>query len=305
LAFGTACMLGLYFSDFPFSSFLPYGPSTIPENGAVLRAFEESSTRLERLRYESDGGLPAIDFLDALDQLRPAFSAMGIIFEVSTKEITSNIAKLREVHADSMVTTSVTNFDTNSMQRLILAGHPHPRFSQPDRQMSGEDAELFDHGMQNGSDVARSAAEAAPTPMFPWEKGHRWPWDQKRSRRLANGSLSKVTYPPMEGFEAGRWLGFGLHFMELCYECLGKGKSPGVCASHAYESALKPHQNVAMRAIARSFLRIVPMSQAHILQASGLDESSFTSMMTRWATAVHRHRRTIEDFYSYWPPHTA
>ena len=28
------------------------------------------------------------------DQLRPAFSAMGIIFEVSTKEITSNIAKV-------------------------------------------------------------------------------------------------------------------------------------------------------------------------------------------------------------------
>ena len=78
-------------------------------------------------------------------------------------------------------------------------------------------------------------------PLFPWEEGHRWPWQQQQQQQAGgkgDGCSAKgrgrrgevVSYPPVEAFEAGRWLCFGLHFMEACYECLGRGKGPGECA---------------------------------------------------------------------------
>ena len=114
-----------------------------------------------------------------------------------------------------------------------------------------------------------------------------------------------LSVSPKDAYEAGQWLFFSLHMMELLYGCVGNGQAPGHCATLAYNEALKPHQNFAMRAIAGGVLRLVPNSSEGLRERAGMetDAAAFNAMMTRWSAAVSKPRRVLEAFYAQWPEH--
>eukprot|EP00614_Pseudopedinella_elastica_P025606 CAMPEP_0172645836 /NCGR_PEP_ID=MMETSP1068-20121228/239937_1 /TAXON_ID=35684 /ORGANISM="Pseudopedinella elastica, Strain CCMP716" /LENGTH=277 /DNA_ID=CAMNT_0013460085 /DNA_START=126 /DNA_END=956 /DNA_ORIENTATION=- len=62
--------------------------------GTVVEAFTRSAVALEAVPWEARG-LDARAFLEAVDELRPALASLGILFSVASRELTSNVAKLR------------------------------------------------------------------------------------------------------------------------------------------------------------------------------------------------------------------
>lgn len=238
-----------------------------------------------------------LPFLDALDALSPAYEALGMMFAVASKEITGNSKKLRAVfeelqqrsHAGraagesnesglflAMGGGSSDYAATTSLQDLMLAVAPTPPV----------------HPTTPAAEAAVAAVAAAGQRGF--------------DRGLTGGGAAALRVPPTDVYEAGRWLFFALHMMELLYGCVGEGGAPGHCASVAYDQALKPHQNFAMRTLAAGVLRLVPNSAEGLRERTGLvgsDAQAFNGMMARWSLAVAKPRRALEAFFAQWPPH--
>mmetsp|Transcript_41640 Transcript_41640/g.96284 ORF Transcript_41640/g.96284 Transcript_41640/m.96284 type:complete len:457 (-) Transcript_41640:305-1675(-) len=104
-------------------------------------------------------------------------------------------------------------------------------------------------------------------------------------------------------FEALRWLGFGLKFMETVFTCVGEGESdPSVCAQLAYDRALKPVHGPALQHLSKSLLRIVPVSPGMIIEKLEVDDEQARAYMVRWGRAILRPRAAIEEWYMQWPP---
>lgn len=105
-------------------------------------------------------------------------------------------------------------------------------------------------------------------------------------------------------FEALRWLGFGLHFMEHLFQCLDTmgTDQPSQCAQSAYTEALRPHHGPALQAISNGVLRVVPVSPDAILKQMDLDAVKAQAIMGRWGRAVHPFRQSLATFYqTRWP----
>jgi len=333
LCIAASCVAGGYYGgalDF-LTGFR--GGHGLDEGGApsVLAAFDASSSRLETLQLGDDGRVPLVGFLDALDVLSPAYDSMGLMFSVASREMTTNIKKLRRELQSQLDDTSRRH------DPAANGGDPQNESSgswasnTPPQQQQGASPALFPptsaaatslQDLVLGAHLVRSSKLLVQAPTVAGSstgqeskssQGFHFGWGQQgggaAEQHTQTNRVNRSQFPLVskDAFEGALWLGFALHFMEILYGCLGSGGSPAVCALEAYETALKHHQGPAMRAVAKHLMRIMPDSPESLLQRVGFhsedDATRFKLMMGRWAKAVHRHRKGLEKFFEAWPPH--
>lgn len=242
--------------------------------------------------------MSVLPLLDALDALQPAYEALGVMFAVASQEITGNSKKLRvvfeELQQKSQAGCTDTATNDNQCTPFLAMG-------------SGVN-------FANANSLQDVILAVAPTaPVYPATPAAEAVVAAAQNSPSRGGSAAgnnnrntiSLSVSPKDAYEAGQWLFFSLHMMELLYGCVGNGRAPGHCAAMAYDAALKPHQNFAMRALAGGVLRLVPNSPEGLRERAGLvtDAAAFNTMMTRWSVAVSKPRRALEAFYAQWPAH--
>jgi len=248
----SAVILGVFPSLFGFGVL----EASLGE-GVVGTTFAASARRLNAIQVRPDGEIPALEFLNAVDELQPAFKVMGLMFELATKEVSTNLRKLRRAYTEFV---DAEYASSSSAVQSGVAGGSSSNSSPPNSPRGGGGGHLAvrTRGFVSLQDLVwgpagRPAADliegAAAGGGFGWGAGDDEDGGAGGEFKASAGLPHEVDAAgrkwlpvpqPVVTYEALLWLGFGLHFMETLYGCIGDplaGEQPALCAKVCLKSS--------------------------------------------------------------------